>query len=131
MKLKEENKPYDKKGGKRDDPKNANIRTGVRKDEAKEAERMGYRPAEDKKVMIVVGAKETLETRQMKEELKKKAFDFVSQKQEEEKLMHQVEKDRKEIVYNLNLIVPENLKDIEKDLWGYLLHSEEVCKVMI
>jgi len=40
--------------------------------------------------MIVVGAKETLETRQMKEELKKKAYDFVGQKLEEEKNMDKV-----------------------------------------
>lgn len=42
---------------------------------------MGYKgQGGENKVTIVVGAKETLETRQMKEELKKKATDFVGQK---------------------------------------------------
>lgn len=81
--------------------------------------------------MIVVGAKETLETRQMKEELKKRATDFVGQKLEEEKNMDKVQKDRKEIVFNLNLIVPENLKDIEKDLVNFLYYDEQVCKVLV
>lgn len=117
LKEKEDNKTFEKKGGKREDNKGNFIKTGVRRDEGKVAESMGYKPVEDKKVLIVVGAKETLETRQMKEELKKKAFDFVGQKKEEEKGMNQIEKDKREIIYNLNLIVPENLKDIEKDLW--------------
>lgn len=45
--------------------------------------------------------------------------------------MDHVEKCRKEIVYNLNLIVPENLKDIEKDLIVYLFDDVNVCRSLI
>lgn len=45
--------------------------------------------------------------------------------------MDPFEKSRREIVYNLNLIVPENLKDIEKDLVVFLLDTEVVCKSLI
>ena len=45
--------------------------------------------------------------------------------------MDNIELSRKEIVYNLNLIVPENLRDVEKDLFVFLYESEDVCKVLI
>jgi hypothetical protein len=45
--------------------------------------------------------------------------------------MDPLEKARKEIVYNLNLIVPENLKDIEGDLVPYLFDNIDVCKSLI
>lgn len=43
--------------------------------------------------------------------------------------MDPFEKSRREIVYNLNLIVPENLKDIEKDLVVFLLDTEVVANL--
>ena len=107
------------------------IKTGVRKDEAKEAEKLGYKGVEEKKVQIVVGAKDTIEARQMKVELKNKAFDFVQKRMEEDKNLDSTQLARKEIVYNLNLIVPENLRDIEKDLFTHLYQSELICKVLI
>jgi hypothetical protein len=45
--------------------------------------------------------------------------------------MDEVDKCRKEIIYNLNLIVPENLKDIEKDIIVYLFHDVNVCRSLI
>lgn len=31
----------------------------------------------------------------------------------------------------MNLIVPENLRDVEKDITEYLYESEEICKILI
>ena len=45
--------------------------------------------------------------------------------------MDEIQKNRKEIIYNLNLIVPTNLKDIEVDLTDYLFNSKEVCTILI
>ena len=45
--------------------------------------------------------------------------------------MDQLEKDRRAILFNLNLIVPENLKDIEKDLVPFLYQDQHVCKVLV
>ena len=50
---------------------------------------------------------------------------------EEYKTLDKIELARKEIVYNLNLIVPENLREVEKDLLLYLIESEEVCQILI
>jgi hypothetical protein len=67
----------------------------------------------------------------MKQDLKNKATDFAALKEEEERKMSKIDRDRKDIIYNLNLIVPENLKSIELDLTKYLFESEAVCKVLI
>lgn len=67
----------------------------------------------------------------MKQDLKSKATDFAALKEEEERKLSQIDRDRKDIIYNLNLIVPENLKSIEVDLMKYLFESEAVCKVLI
>ena len=135
VKFKEDPVKFNKKESRRDDNNqnkgNYAIKTGVRKDEAKEAARLGYKAAEETKVQIVVGAKETIETRQMKEKLKSNATDFVSLKMKEDEGLDKINLSRKEIVYNLNLIVPENLRDVEKDILEYLYDSEEVCKVLI
>ena len=42
-----------------------------------------------------------------------------------------IEQDRVEIVYNLNLIVPENLKLVEVDLRPYMHANEKTCQVLI
>ena len=57
--------------------------------------------------------------------------DFATLKEKQSEGMDPFEKSRREIVYNLNLIVPENLKDIQRDLVDFLLHSEPVCKSLI
>lgn len=57
--------------------------------------------------------------------------DFATLKAKEYESMDIVEQAKKEIIYNLNLIVPENLKDIEKDIVKYLFDEREVCKVLI
>lgn len=134
VKFKEDPVKFKKNESRRDDNnpnKNYAIKTGIRKDEAKEAARMGYKPAEEAKIQIVVGAKETIETRQMKEKLKSNAIDFIAQRMKEDESLNKIDLSRKEIVYNLNLIVPENLRDVEKDLFVFLYDSEEVCKVLI
>ena len=115
----DQNKKYDNKN-------NNYLRTGVKKDEAEKAVQLGYAPkAESNKVGIVLGAKETIEARQMKEEIKKKkGLDFATLKMKEESEYDDVKRARVEIVYNLNLIVPENLKDIEKDLFEYLIKTQ-------
>jgi hypothetical protein len=103
------------------------------RDEATEAARLGYKGPSDSKVQIVIGAKETLETKQMKDELKKRWEDgsFLDKIKEGDKNLDKLELSRKEIVYNLNLIVPENLRDIEKDILPYLFESEIVCQTLI
>ena len=57
---------------------------------------------------IVIGAKETIETREFRDIIKKKAATdgFLDRKMAEYKSLDKVELARKEIVYNLNLIVP-------------------------
>lgn len=59
------------------------IKTGViKRDEAKDAERMGYKQQKDADVVIVIGAKETLGTRQIKMEIRNKAGqDFATLKE--------------------------------------------------
>lgn len=83
-------------------------------------------------VQITIGKNETLEARKMKDEIKNMAGkDFATLKAKEYESMDIVEQSKKEIIYNLNLIVPENLKDIEKDIIKYLFEDREVCKVLI
>jgi hypothetical protein len=38
---------------------------------------------------------------------------------------------KKDIIYNLNLLAPENLKDIQKDLTIYLFNDRVVCDTLI
>lgn len=126
---KESKRPENKSGYNNNN--NVGIKTGVKRDEASVAQSMGYKST-DLGVQIVIGAKETLGTRQMKDEIKKKAGqDFATLKEKEYESMDHLEKARKEIVYNLNLIVPENLKDIEGDLIPYLFDNIDVCKSLI
>jgi hypothetical protein len=112
---------------------NQAIKTGgVRKDEAKIAESLGYKTNQTSVVQITIGKNETLETRKIKECIKNMAGkDFATLKELEYEGMDNVEKCKKEIIYNLNLIVPENLKDIEKDIIVYLFEDVNVCKVLI
>lgn len=57
--------------------------------------------------------------------------DFATLKEKEFETMDNVEKCRKEIIYNLNLIVPENLGLIEKDILQFLFDDVNVCRTMI
>lgn len=60
------------------------IKTGIRKDEAKIAESLGYKGAETKVVQITIGKNETLETRKIKDEIKNMAGrDFATLKEKE------------------------------------------------
>ena len=81
MELREEVGKFSKKESKRGEGKGQqNIKTGGRRDEANMAERMGYKPKEEHKIQIKIGANESLETRQMKDELRSKAVDFATKK---------------------------------------------------
>ena len=105
---------------------------GAKKDEAKTAELYGYKPQAQVGVQITIGKNETLETRKIKDEIKNMAGkDFATLKAKEYESMDIVEQAKKEIIYNLNLIVPENLKDIEKDIIKYLFDHRDVCRVLI
>ena len=59
----------------------------------------------------------------MRDELKKKAYNYEDEMLKQHEGKDKTEQDRIEIVYNLNLIVPENLKAIEKHLLDYLFSS--------
>jgi hypothetical protein len=68
----------------------------------------------------------------IKKEIKERAgqdFATLMEKENESLDKHAIAK--KEIIYNLNLLAPENLKDIQKDLTGYLFEEEIVCKILI
>ena len=81
VKMKEDPIRFNKKQSKADDK--PYIKTGVRKDHAQEAEKLGYEQRKDAKVTIVVGAKETLETREFRDIIKKSATDgFLDRKME-------------------------------------------------
>ena len=67
----------------------------------------------------------------MKAELKKKAYDYEEEMLKLHDGKDKTEQDRIEIVFNLNLIVPENLKSIEKHLFDYMFSSEIICKILI
>lgn len=66
----------------------------------------------------------------MKETIKNQKG-LTERMEEENKKLTQIELDRKEMVYNLNLIVPENLKEVEKDIVVYLFQSLEHCTILI
>jgi hypothetical protein len=83
-------------------------------------------------VQITIGKNETLETRKIKEDIKKMAgMDFATLKEKEFENMDGVEKSRKEIIYNLNLIVPDNLGVIERDIVHHLFEDVNVCRILI
>lgn len=78
---KESKRPENKSGYNNNN--SVGIKTGVKRDEASVAQSMGYKST-DLGVQIVIGAKETLGTRQMKDEIKKKAGqDFATLKEKE------------------------------------------------
>lgn len=108
MYRKDSKKPNDKGSYNKNSNYNNNyIKTGVKKDEAQIAESLGYKPKEATGVQITIGKNETLETRKLKEEIKSMAGkDFNTLKASEFDGLSHVEKCKKEIVFNLNLIVP-------------------------
>jgi hypothetical protein len=61
VEVKEEPGKFTRKESKRPDGKNyQNIKTGVKRDEANTAERLGYKPKEENKIQIKIGANESL-----------------------------------------------------------------------
>lgn len=68
----------------------------------------------------------------IKKEIREKAGqDFATLMEKENESLDQLAISKKEIIYNLNLLAPENLKDIQKDLTQYLFHDRIVCEVLI
>lgn len=83
-------------------------------------------------MQITIGKNETLETRKIKEDIRNMAGkDFATLKEKEFDTMDNVEKCRKEIIYNLNLIVPQNLGLIEKDIIHHLFEDAGVLRTLI
>ena len=58
-----------------------------------------------------------------------KDFDTLMKKQNES--LDAVQIAEKEIIYNLNLLAPENISDIQKDLEQYLFEDKDVCEILI
>lgn len=86
----------------------------------------------DTGLKIVVGKNETLEARMIKKEIRDKAGqDFATMMEKENETLDQRAIAKKEIIYNLNLLAPENLKDIQKDLTAYLYNDQEICQILI
>lgn len=48
----------------------------------------------------------------------------------QEATLDQLEKAKREIKFNLNLLAPENLKEIQKDLIQYLYRDKETCELL-
>lgn len=68
----------------------------------------------------------------IKKEIKERAGqDFATLMEKENETLDKHAIAKKEIIYNLNLLAPENLKDIQKDLTGYLFEEEAICKILI
>jgi hypothetical protein len=81
---------------------------------------------------IEVGKNETLEARMIKKEIREKiGQDFATLMEKENETLDSTSIAKKEIIYNLNLLAPENLKDIQKDLTTYLFNEEKVCHILI
>lgn len=86
----------------------------------------------DTGLKIVVGKNETLEARMIKKEIRDKAGqDFATLMEKENETLDSTAISKKEIIYNLNLLAPENLKDIQKDLTGFLYKDQEICQILI
>lgn len=82
---------------------------------------------------ITIGKNESLETRLKKKDLREKAakVNYALAKVEEENQMDDIEKSKRNIIYHLNLIAPENLKDIFKDLAPYCKKEKEICTALV
>lgn len=68
----------------------------------------------------------------IKKEIREKAGqDFATLMEKENESLGELAILKKDIIYNLNLLAPENLKDIQKDLTQYLFNDRTVCEVLI
>lgn len=68
----------------------------------------------------------------IKKEIREKAGqDFATLMEKENESLGELAIFKKDIIYNLNLLAPENLKDIQKDLTQYLFNDRTVCEVLI
>ena len=87
---------YEKKGSKREEGgKNTNFKMGTRQQQDIEtAKNLGYKPKEDPKVQLVIGAKETIETRIMRDDIKKKAKNYEEEMVKETQNKGKIEQDR-------------------------------------
>ena len=95
------------------DSKNPDFKFGVYKTEEAKAKELGYKGNTSGMVDIKLGANETVEARKLKEEIRQKGENNWTKETEKAAMnLDDLEKSRKEIVFNLNLIVPENLKDV-------------------
>lgn len=117
-------------GGKKQDRTNTNnntnrdFKTGKRYEPSGEQEfnrgsrRNNPPPTAPPSFDIQIGKNENLETRIIKKELAEKASktDFAAEKKKEQDSMDKISKAKVEILYNLNRVAPENVKDIFNEL---------------
>ena len=82
---------------------------------------------------IQLGKNESLETRIEKKKLREKASEvnYAKRKEDEEKDLGHLQKATRDIVYHLNRIAPENLKDIFKELWPFAKDQLDTCETLI
>ena len=88
---------YEKKGSKREreEGKNPNFKMGTRQQQDIEtAKNLGYKPKEEPKVQLVIGAKETIETRIMRNDIKNKAKNYEEEMMKETQSKGKTEQDR-------------------------------------
>lgn len=74
-----------------------------------------------------------METRLIKNKLKEKAAegDFADRKEKEQEGLDIIEKTKREIIFNLNRVAPENVKDIYREIENFALEDKQICNVLV
>ena len=68
----------------------------------------------------------------IKKEIKDRAGqDFATLMEKENESLDSSAMAKKEIIFNLNLLAPENLKDIQKGLTIFLFNEQTICYVLV
>ena len=82
---------------------------------------------------IILGGNKTLEETMERNKLKKEAAErnFAKEKEEEILSLTEIEQGKREINYNLNLIAPENLKEIYEKLKRFGVENKQMCEAFI